>query len=53
MMEKRKNLTDSVQKEDSWEIISEKADRITFDSTRLAAFTPRLPELKNIHIFRF
>ena len=52
MMKKRKNLTDSAQKWDSWENISEKAGRITFDSTRLAAFSPRLPELKNIHIFR-
>ena len=52
MIKKRKNLTDSVQKEDFWENISEKVAGITFDSTRLAAFSPRLPELKNIHIFR-
>ena len=52
MMEKAKNLTDSVQTEDFWGNISEKVNRITFDSTRQAAFSPRLPELKNIHIFR-
>ena len=51
-MEKAKNLTESVQIEDFWGNISEKVNRITFDSTRQAAFSPRLPELKNIHIFR-
>lgn len=32
--------------------MSELLDKITFDSSRKMAFTPLLPDLKNIHIFR-
>ena len=52
MTEKRKNLTESVQKRKVWSEITEIAGEITFDSTRREVFSPRLPELKNIHIFR-
>ena len=52
MTERRKNLTESVQKHEIWSEIAEIVEELTFDSTRLAAFSPRLPELKNIHIFR-
>ena len=52
MVEKGKILTDSVQGAEIMSPVSELIQQISFDSSRRNAFTPRLPELRNIHIFR-
>jgi hypothetical protein len=52
MVKKRKNLTDSAHGSKMMHSVSELSRQISFDSSRRNAFTPRLPELRNIHIFR-
>ncbi|MBR2872944.1 MAG: AraC family transcriptional regulator [Lentisphaeria bacterium] len=52
MVKKEKNLTDSAHKFKIDPPLAELLEKITFDSSRKLAFSPRLPELHNIHIFR-
>ncbi len=52
MVKKEKNLTDSAHKFKKNAPLAELMKKITFDSSRKLAFSPRLPELHNIHIFR-
>ena len=52
MLKKEKNLTDSAHEDKIMHSVSELSRQISFDSSRRNAFTPRLPELRNIHIFR-
>ena len=52
MAEKKKNLTNSAPELKINRQLSGLIDEITFDSSRKMAFTPQLPELRNIHIFR-
>ena len=52
MAEKGKNLTDSVDEHNLMSHLSELIEAVSFDSSRRNAFTPRLPELQHIHIFR-
>lgn len=52
MAEKGKNLTDSVDEHNLMSHLSELIEAVSFDSSRRNAFTPRLPGLQHIHIFR-
>ena len=52
MVEKGKNLSNSVDNATSSPNLSTLISKITFDSSRGNAFTPILPQLRNIHIFR-
>ena len=52
MVKKEKNLTESAHKFKKNAPLAELMKKITFDSSRKLAFSPRLPELHNIHIFR-
>jgi AraC-like DNA-binding protein len=52
MAEIRKNLTGSAHELKINSRLSDLIKEITFDSSRKMAFTPQLPELRNIHIFR-
>lgn len=52
MFEKGKNLTDSVHEAEIWFRVQDQIENISFDSGRRGSFSPRLPELRNIHIFR-
>ena len=52
MAENRINLTISAHEHKLTKRISALIGQVSFDSSRRNAFTPRLPELRNIHIFR-
>ena len=52
MAEKNKNLTDSAHEFKINSSLAGSLEKITFDSSRKLAFTPQLPDLRNIHIFR-
>ena len=52
MAEKNKNLTVSAHEFKINPPLSELLEKITFDSSRRKSFTPHLPDLRNIHIFR-
>ena len=52
MAENRINLTISAHEHKLTGRISDFIGQVSFDSSRRNAFTPRLPELRNIHIFR-
>lgn len=48
----RKNLTESVHELKINPSLAGLLEAVTFDSSRKKSFTPLLPELRNIHIFR-